>query len=99
VHFGETIEFRELAMTYTVPQDLAGLPACVVRAGFDHLGIPIGVQVTGAVWADAEVLRAAQGLWQATPEIQDQWPMIANAVAAISSSGGDVENPTGRSTQ
>ena len=36
-HLGEEIEFRELVMSYTVPRDLTGLPACTVRAGFDAL--------------------------------------------------------------
>jgi aspartyl-tRNA(Asn)/glutamyl-tRNA(Gln) amidotransferase subunit A len=73
-HLGETIEFRELVMTYTVPQDLAGLPSCAVRAGFDRLGIPIGIQLTGPPWSDAVVLGAAQAFWAATPEIQHRWP-------------------------
>jgi aspartyl-tRNA(Asn)/glutamyl-tRNA(Gln) amidotransferase subunit A len=73
-HLGSTIEFRELVMTYTVPQDLAGLPACVVRAGFDRLEIPIGVQFTGAAWKDVTVLKAAQAFWSATPLVQDRWP-------------------------
>ena len=73
-HLGKTVEFRELVMTYTVPQDLAGLPACAVRAGFDRLGIPVGVQFTGAAWADAAALGAAQAFWAATPEIQHRWP-------------------------
>jgi Asp-tRNA(Asn)/Glu-tRNA(Gln) amidotransferase A subunit family amidase len=73
-HLGETIEFRELVMTYTVPQDLAGLPSCALRAGFDRLGIPVGIQLTGASWAEAAVLGAAQAFWAATPEIQHRWP-------------------------
>jgi aspartyl-tRNA(Asn)/glutamyl-tRNA(Gln) amidotransferase subunit A len=75
-HLGRTIELRELVMTYTVPQDLAGLPACAVRAGFDRLGIPVGVQFSGAEWRDATVLRAAQALWSATPAVQDRWPEV-----------------------
>jgi aspartyl-tRNA(Asn)/glutamyl-tRNA(Gln) amidotransferase subunit A len=46
VHHGLELEFRELVMSYTVPQDLTGLPACTVRAGFDALGIPVGIQLT-----------------------------------------------------
>jgi aspartyl-tRNA(Asn)/glutamyl-tRNA(Gln) amidotransferase subunit A len=74
VHLGREIEFRELVMTYTVLQDLLGLPACCVRAGFDDLGIPIGVQLTGAPRADRRVLAAAQALYAATPEVQGRWP-------------------------
>lgn len=76
-HRGSTIEVRELVMSYTVPQDLAGLPTCALRAGFDQLGIPVGVQFTGAPWADAVVLGAAHALWTATPEVQDRWPDLS----------------------
>lgn len=81
VHRGREIEFRELAMTYTVPQDLLGLPACTVRAGFDDLGIPIGVQFTGRPWRDLEVLAAAQALYDATPAIQERWPRVPAQVS------------------
>ena len=37
-------------MSYTTPQDLVGLPACAVRAGFDALGLPVGVQFTALPW-------------------------------------------------
>jgi aspartyl-tRNA(Asn)/glutamyl-tRNA(Gln) amidotransferase subunit A len=80
VHGGREIEFRELAMTYTVPQDLLGLPACTVRAGFDDLGIPIGVQFTGPPWGDGVVLAAASAFYHATPEIQARWPTFAEPV-------------------
>ncbi len=73
-HLGQTIEVRELVMTYTVPQDLAGLPTCAIRAGFDRLGIPVGIQLTGPQWADAAVLGAANVFWAATSEIQHRWP-------------------------
>ncbi|MEI7761429.1 MAG: amidase [Thermoleophilia bacterium] len=76
-HLGETIEFRRLVMGYTVPQDLAGLPSCTVRAGFDHLGVPIGVQFTGPPWADALVLGAAHAFWSATRPLQDRWPDLS----------------------
>ena len=75
-HLGQEIEFRELVMSYTVPQDLTGLPACAVRVGFDELGIPVGAQLTGSRWGEACVLRAAQALFEATPEIQERWPEI-----------------------
>ena len=73
-HLGTTVDFRELVMSYTVPQDLVGVPTCALRAGFDELGIPIGVQLTGSWWDDASVLGAAQAVWLATPEVQGRWP-------------------------
>ena len=63
-------------MSYTTPQDLVGLPACAVRAGFDALGIPVGVQFTAPPWQEGRVLRAAQGLFDATPDVQSQRPSL-----------------------
>jgi aspartyl-tRNA(Asn)/glutamyl-tRNA(Gln) amidotransferase subunit A len=75
-HEGEELTFRELVMSYTTPQDLAGLPACAVRAGFDELGIPVGVQFTAAPWREGSVLRAAQGFFDATPHVQSRRPEL-----------------------
>jgi aspartyl-tRNA(Asn)/glutamyl-tRNA(Gln) amidotransferase subunit A len=66
--------FRDLVMPYTVPQDLTGLPACALRAGFDALGLPVGVQLTGSPWSEPRVLRAAAAFYAATPTVQDVWP-------------------------
>jgi aspartyl-tRNA(Asn)/glutamyl-tRNA(Gln) amidotransferase subunit A len=63
-------------MSYTTPQDLVGLPACTVRAGFDALEIPVGVQFTAPPWHEARVLRAAEGFFQATPEVQSKRPSL-----------------------
>jgi aspartyl-tRNA(Asn)/glutamyl-tRNA(Gln) amidotransferase subunit A len=76
VHYGQELTFRELVMTYTTPQDLVGLPACCVRAGFDAFGIPIGVQFTAPPWHEGRVLRAAQGLFEATPDVQSRRPVL-----------------------
>ena len=65
MHLGEEIEFRELVMSYTVPQDLTGLPACTVRAGFDALGVPTAVQLTGPPWSEWRILPAAHALYEA----------------------------------
>jgi aspartyl-tRNA(Asn)/glutamyl-tRNA(Gln) amidotransferase subunit A len=83
-HLGEEIEFRELVMSYTVPQDLTGLPACTARVGFDRLGIPVGAQFTGPRWAEGRVLRASQALFEATPEIQQRWPALSAPAPAPS---------------
>jgi aspartyl-tRNA(Asn)/glutamyl-tRNA(Gln) amidotransferase subunit A len=76
VHEGEELTFRDLVMSYTTPQDLVGLPACAVRAGFDDSRIPVGVQFTGPPWHEARVLRAAEGLFQATPAVQPRRPPL-----------------------
>ena len=76
VHDGGELTFRELVMSYTTPQDLTGLPACAVRAGFDALGIPVGVQFTAPAWHEARVLRAAHGFCDATPDVQSRRPVL-----------------------
>jgi aspartyl-tRNA(Asn)/glutamyl-tRNA(Gln) amidotransferase subunit A len=76
-HLGQDVEFRELVMSYTVPQDLVGLPACTVRAGFDAIGVPTAVQLTGPAWSELRVLDAAQALFEATEEVQCLWPKPA----------------------
>ena len=43
----------------------------------DALGIPVGVQFTGPPWTEARVLRAAQGLFDATPDVQARRPNLA----------------------
>jgi aspartyl-tRNA(Asn)/glutamyl-tRNA(Gln) amidotransferase subunit A len=75
-HLGAEISFRDLVMPYTTPQNLCGLPACTVRAGFDPAGVPIGVQFSGPPWGEAPVLRAAQGLFDATPDVQAARPTL-----------------------
>lgn len=74
MHFGTEHELRELVMPNTVPQDLLGLPACTVRAGFDELGLPIGVQFTARQGNDRAALAAANALFAATPSLQERWP-------------------------
>ncbi len=76
MHLGQEVEFRELVMSYTVPQDLVGIPACAVRAGVDALGVPIGVQFSGSWWSDLDVLAIAQAFFAATAELQARWPKI-----------------------
>jgi aspartyl-tRNA(Asn)/glutamyl-tRNA(Gln) amidotransferase subunit A len=61
-HEGREQDVRALVMTYTVPQDLAGLPTCALRAGFDGDGLPVGLQITGPWWAESRVLACAQAL-------------------------------------
>ena len=62
---------------YTVPADLLGVPACAFRAGFDDLGLPVGLQVMGRKRADATVLSVVQLYAEATPELQARWPDAA----------------------
>ena len=49
---------------FTVPANLAGLPAISVPAGFDKAGLPIGLQLMGPQWGEETVLRAAHAYEQ-----------------------------------
>jgi aspartyl-tRNA(Asn)/glutamyl-tRNA(Gln) amidotransferase subunit A len=68
-HLGKTYDVRELVMSYTVPQNLIGVPACAVPAGFDDHDMPVGVQFTGPWWTEARVLACASAFAAATPEL------------------------------
>ena len=50
---------------YTSPAALAGLPAISVPCGFSDSGLPIGVQIIGRPFAEADVLRIAHRYEQA----------------------------------
>ncbi len=85
-HENQSISFRSLVLPYTVPQDVAGLPACAIRAGFDGSGIPVGIQLTGPPWSEALVLRAAHALFSATPDVQQRWPPLTDDVTPAAGS-------------
>ncbi|MBV9820039.1 MAG: amidase [Solirubrobacterales bacterium] len=61
-HLDRRMDVRDCLLPYTVPQDLLGLPACVVRAGVDGSQLPVGVQIWGPRGSDARVLEAAVAL-------------------------------------
>jgi aspartyl-tRNA(Asn)/glutamyl-tRNA(Gln) amidotransferase subunit A len=58
--------FRDAVLPFTVPQDLAGLPSAAVPVGFDELGMPVGVQLTGPAHSEGRVLATAEALFSAT---------------------------------
>jgi aspartyl-tRNA(Asn)/glutamyl-tRNA(Gln) amidotransferase subunit A len=67
-------EFRRRTLLHTVPQSLTGVPSCVVRAGFDRDGLPLGVQLSAPVGTDERLLRVADAFVGATPAVQSSWP-------------------------
>lgn len=48
-----------LSLRNTRPFNLFGLPAISVPCGFTKAGLPIGMQIAGAPWAEGDVLRFA----------------------------------------
>jgi aspartyl-tRNA(Asn)/glutamyl-tRNA(Gln) amidotransferase subunit A len=55
----ETVATTARLTQLTQPISLAGLPAVSVPCGLSAEGLPVGVQLAAAPWADALVLRAA----------------------------------------
>jgi len=51
---------------FTIPANLAGIPAISIPCGFTADGRPIGLQLTGPAFAEARLLEAAHRFQQAT---------------------------------
>ena len=51
---------------FTVPANLAGLPALSVPCGFDLQGLPVGLQIVGDYFAEARMLNIAHQYQQVT---------------------------------
>ena len=51
-----------LSDVFTIPANLAGVPAISVPSGFDHSGLPIGLQFTAPVMGESTLFRAAHAL-------------------------------------
>ena len=55
-----------LSDIYTIPANLAGLPAMSIPCGFDDKGLPVGLQIIGDYFAEARMLNIAHQYQQAT---------------------------------
>jgi aspartyl-tRNA(Asn)/glutamyl-tRNA(Gln) amidotransferase subunit A len=66
---GEMAEADPVAMylndVFTVTVNLAGLPGVAVPAGLDHQGLPLGLQLIGQPWGEADLLNSAYALEKA----------------------------------
>ncbi|MBK6851597.1 MAG: Asp-tRNA(Asn)/Glu-tRNA(Gln) amidotransferase subunit GatA [Burkholderiales bacterium] len=65
-----------LADIFTLPASLAGLPGMSLPAGFSD-GLPVGLQLIGNYWREAELLQVGHQLQQAT-----DWHLQAPATLA-----------------
>ncbi|MER3461227.1 MAG: Asp-tRNA(Asn)/Glu-tRNA(Gln) amidotransferase subunit GatA [candidate division GAL15 bacterium] len=64
-----------LADVYTIPVNLAGLPAISVPCGFAN-GLPVGLQLVGRPFDEATVLRAAYAYEQSTDWHRHRCPLL-----------------------
>jgi aspartyl-tRNA(Asn)/glutamyl-tRNA(Gln) amidotransferase subunit A len=69
---------RSIANRATVPCNLTGMPAISVPCGFASDGMPVGLQIMGAAFAEPLVLRVAAAYEAATP-----WHTKRPAVDAV----------------
>jgi aspartyl-tRNA(Asn)/glutamyl-tRNA(Gln) amidotransferase subunit A len=53
-----------LSDVFTIPANLAGVPAITIPCGLDDAGLPVGLQLTGPPLAEAVLFRAAHALEQ-----------------------------------
>lgn len=63
-HRGTRIEFRDLILGFSAPQDLSGLPATTIRVGTDSDGIPIAMQLTADYGSESFLMRACARMTQ-----------------------------------
>ncbi|HEV2678778.1 MAG TPA: amidase [Aliidongia sp.] len=78
-HDGRSLDLRTAVIGFCATQNLTGLPACAIRAGFDCLGLPVGVQLTGRFGEDHRLLRIAVALESALGTGHRTWPDLAIA--------------------
>jgi len=57
---------RNVSARNTLPFDIYGIPVISVPCGFTSAGLPIGLQIAGAPWAEPAVLALAHAYEQAT---------------------------------
>lgn len=62
----DAIEQARILTRFTAPFNLTGLPAISVPCGFTDEGLPIGMQIVAAAWAEAALFRAAYTYEQGT---------------------------------
>lgn len=63
--YGDSV-LMQYADQLTVPANHAGIPGISIPAGFAHDGLPIGIQLVGADFSEAKLLRIARAYETAT---------------------------------
>ncbi len=67
-HSADPVEMY-LEDVFTVPVNMAGLPAISIPVAKSANGLPLGLQIVGAQFADTTVMRAAAAVEMAVPEL------------------------------
>ncbi len=68
----DALEQARRLTRFTAPFNASGLPALSMPCGFSSSGMPMGLQIVGAHWAEAKVLRAAQ-TYESAEHIKAYW--------------------------
>ena len=76
-----------LSDVFTIPANLAGVPAISVPCGLDSGGLPIGVQLTAPALGEPAILRAAHAL-EGDLDLDLRPPIL------LASESGSVARPT-----
>jgi aspartyl-tRNA(Asn)/glutamyl-tRNA(Gln) amidotransferase subunit A len=66
---------------FTIPANLAGVPAVSVPCGLDEAGLPIGVQLTAPALDEATLLRAARAL-ESDLALELRPPLVAHVAGS-----------------
>ena len=59
----------------TMPANVSGQPALTIRGGFAGNGLPVGIQLIGQSFGDAELLRAGHQFEKVRPDLHS-WPVL-----------------------
>ena len=72
---------------FTVTVNLAGLPGISVPVGLDKKGLPMGLQLIGRPWAEADLLNHAYVLEQAAGFVAKPAKMVVTAATRFNRTG------------
>lgn len=72
---GRSVDVRTALTRFVSPFNLTGVPALSVPCAFSHEGLPLAVQVVGAPFAEATILRVGYALEQANASRQRRPPL------------------------
>ncbi|MCY4086703.1 MAG: amidase family protein [Actinomycetia bacterium] len=73
---GEEEGAVERLISFTAPQDMAGIPAMCLPGGFDADGVPLGFQIVGPRLGEEQVLRAGHA-YQEDTDWHARLPLLA----------------------